>query len=78
MTAGIKTLEILDRPGSYEYLDKITSRLINGIMNAAKEAGHAITGGHISGEWLCCFLLLRDWVSSSSSISGIVSTVNGR
>jgi hypothetical protein len=26
MTAGIKTLEILDRPGSYEHLDKITSR----------------------------------------------------
>jgi glutamate-1-semialdehyde 2,1-aminomutase len=49
MTAGIKTLEILDRPGSYEYLDKITNRLINGIMEAAKEAGHVITGGHISG-----------------------------
>jgi glutamate-1-semialdehyde 2,1-aminomutase len=51
MTAGIKTLEILDRPGSYEYLDKITSRLVAGIMAAAKEAGHAICGGHISGEW---------------------------
>lgn len=30
MTAGIKTLEILDRPGSYEYLDKITSRWVGG------------------------------------------------
>jgi glutamate-1-semialdehyde aminotransferase len=50
MTAGIKTLEILDRPGSYEHLDKVTSRLINGIMEAAKEAGHTICGGHISGE----------------------------
>ena len=49
MTAGIKTLEILDRPGSYEYLDKITGRLIKGIMDAAKEAGHTVTGGHISG-----------------------------
>lgn len=28
MTAGIKTLEILDRPGSYEYLDKITNRWV--------------------------------------------------
>lgn len=52
MTAGIKTLEILDRPGSYEHLDKMTSRLINGIMEAAREAGHAITGGHISGALL--------------------------
>lgn len=49
MAAGIKTLEILARPGAYEHLDKVTSRLVNGIMAAAKEAGHAITGGHISG-----------------------------
>lgn len=25
-------------------------RLINGILDAGKEAGHAICGGHISGE----------------------------
>merc|ERR1712147_382069 len=49
MAAGIKTLEILKRPGSYEYLDKITSRLINGIIDAGKEAGHAVCGSHISG-----------------------------
>jgi len=49
MAAGIKTLEILGRPGAYEHLDKVTSRLMNGIMKAAKENGHAITGGHISG-----------------------------
>lgn len=30
MAAGIKTLEILKRPGSYEHLEKITSKLING------------------------------------------------
>lgn len=58
MTAGIKTLEILDRPGSYEHLDKVTGRLINGIMDAAKEAGHAITGGHISGERMPCGAVL--------------------
>merc|ERR1712070_423102 len=49
MAAGIKTLEILKRPGSYEYLDKITSRLINGIIDAGKEHGHAVCGGSISG-----------------------------
>jgi len=32
MTAGMKTLEILQRPGSYEHLEKITSKLINGIL----------------------------------------------
>merc|ERR1712070_1244099 len=49
MTAGIKTLERLKQPGSYEHLDKITKKLINGILEAAKEAGHAVSGGHISG-----------------------------
>ncbi|NJM48406.1 MAG: glutamate-1-semialdehyde 2,1-aminomutase [Alkalinema sp. RU_4_3] len=49
MIAGIKTLEILRQPGSYEYLDKITSRLINGILAAGKETGHAMCGGSISG-----------------------------
>merc|ERR1739838_713744 len=39
----------LKQPGSYEHLDKITGRLINGILEAARAAGHAVTGGHISG-----------------------------
>lgn len=47
MAAGIKTLEILGRPGAYEHLDRITKKLIDGIMAAAKENGHAITGGYI-------------------------------
>ncbi len=50
MTAGLKTLEILGRPGQYEYLDKITGRLIKGILDAGREYGHAVEGGHISGE----------------------------
>lgn len=76
MTAGIKTLQILDRPGTYEYLDKITGRLINGILDAARSAGHEVCGGHISGESCaatqnsrCCgqhqvaLLLLKSWLS---------------
>ncbi len=50
MTAGLKTLEILDRPGAYEHLEKVTGRLIEGILQAGRDAGHAVTGGHISGE----------------------------
>lgn len=49
MTAGIETLKILKKPGQYEYLDNITGKLINGILGAAKEAGHKVTGGHIAG-----------------------------
>lgn len=49
MTAGIHTLKRLKETGSYEYLDKITSELINGILDAGKNAGHAMCGGYISG-----------------------------
>jgi glutamate-1-semialdehyde 2,1-aminomutase len=49
MTAGIKTLELLQKPGAYEYLDKITTRLAHGLLQIAKETGHAACGGNISG-----------------------------
>ena len=49
MAAGIKTMEILQRPGSYEKLHKNTEKLINGIIAAGKAAGHDICGGNISG-----------------------------
>ncbi|MBD1843254.1 glutamate-1-semialdehyde 2,1-aminomutase [Cyanobacteria bacterium FACHB-63] len=49
MTAGIKTLELLRQPGTYDYLDRITSRLIAGLLDVAKQTGHAACGGSISG-----------------------------
>mmetsp|Transcript_8818 Transcript_8818/g.13200 ORF Transcript_8818/g.13200 Transcript_8818/m.13200 type:complete len:144 (-) Transcript_8818:9-440(-) len=51
MSAGIKTLEILQRPGTYEYLNQITEKLVTGIVNAGKEAGHSICGGHIGAMY---------------------------
>ena len=56
MTAGIKTLELLKQPGSYEKLTASTERLIGGIMAAARDAGLPITGGSVSamfGFFLC-------------------------
>ncbi|MGF1990549.1 MAG: glutamate-1-semialdehyde 2,1-aminomutase [Nostoc sp. ZfuVER08] len=49
MTAGIKTLELLQQPGTYEYLDGLTKQLAEGMLEIAKETGHAAWGGHISG-----------------------------
>jgi len=49
MTAGIKTLEILQRPGAYADLDRKTTKLVDGILEAGKAAGHAVCGGSISG-----------------------------
>ncbi|MBW4561928.1 MAG: glutamate-1-semialdehyde 2,1-aminomutase [Mojavia pulchra JT2-VF2] len=48
MTAGIKTLELLQKPGTYEYLDRITQKLADGLLQVAQETGHAACGGHIS------------------------------
>jgi glutamate-1-semialdehyde 2,1-aminomutase len=48
MTAGIKTLELLQKAGTYEYLDKITKKLSDGLLQVAKETGHAACGGQIS------------------------------
>ncbi len=49
MTAGIKTLELLQKPGNYEDLDRITKKLADGLLQIAKETGHAACGGQISG-----------------------------
>lgn len=35
-------LLLFQEPGSYEYLEKITNKLINGILDAAKENGHQV------------------------------------
>ena len=48
MTAGIKTLELLQRPGVYDDLERITNRLITGLLEAAHDAGHEVCGGNIS------------------------------
>ncbi len=56
MTAGIKTLELLKQPGTYEKLAATTDKLITGIKAAASEAGLPITGGSVSamfGFFLC-------------------------
>ena len=56
MTAGIRTLELLRKPGSYERLEAITRRLSEGIGEAARAAGLPYCGGNISamfGFFLC-------------------------
>ncbi|MBD2346610.1 glutamate-1-semialdehyde 2,1-aminomutase [Anabaena subtropica] len=48
MTAGIKTLELLQKPGTYDYLEQITKKLADGLLKVAHETGHAACGGNIS------------------------------
>ncbi len=49
MTAGIKTLELLQKPGTYDYLERVTKKLADGLLQVAIETGHAACGGNISG-----------------------------
>ncbi|MFP4296334.1 MAG: glutamate-1-semialdehyde 2,1-aminomutase [Spirulinaceae cyanobacterium] len=49
MTAGIKTLELLQTSGTYEHLDRVTTKLVEGLLEIAKETGHPAMGGSISG-----------------------------
>ncbi len=48
MTAGIKTLELLSKPGTYEYLEQITKQLADGLLKICSDTGHAACGGNIS------------------------------
>lgn len=48
MTAGIKTLELLQKPGTYDQLTRLTKKLSDGLLQIAKETGHAACGGSIS------------------------------
>jgi glutamate-1-semialdehyde 2,1-aminomutase len=56
MTAGIKTLELLKQPGTYERLTILTKRLSEGLLEAARRAGVPACGGSVSamfGFFLC-------------------------
>eukprot|EP00955_Chlamydomonas_euryale_P073598 361791-Chlamydomonas_euryale.AAC.13 len=35
--------------GAYEHLEKVTKRLIDGLLAAARDAGHEVCGSNISG-----------------------------
>jgi glutamate-1-semialdehyde 2,1-aminomutase len=49
MMAGITTLEILQRPGTYQLLDQVTKQLVDGMLQIAQETGHPACAGQISG-----------------------------
>ncbi len=56
MTAGIKTLELLKQPGTYEKLTATTQKLVAGIKDAAQSSGMPITAASVSamfGFFLC-------------------------
>ena len=49
MTAGIKNLEILQRPGTYEHLTAMSKKISEGLVAAAQAAGHEACGQYAGG-----------------------------
>jgi len=49
MTAGLETLKRLREPGTYEMLEEKSKKLIEGLMERARAAGHAVCGGYAGG-----------------------------
>jgi len=49
MTAGIETLKKLSVPGVHDELQRKSTKLVDGILAAAKKHGHALCGGTAGG-----------------------------
>lgn len=47
MTAGLKTLELISKPGFFEALEAKTTNLVNGLQQAADEAGIPFTTNQV-------------------------------
>lgn len=60
MTAGIKTLEIMGRPGAYEQLSEMSKKVVEGILEAGKAAGHDVCGGYIGGTCLTFIIVVEN------------------
>lgn len=69
VTAGIATLEVLKQPGVYEELEQKSSALEQGLGQAAREAGVAVSSNRV-GSMLCSFFTgvkVNDYAGACSS-----------
>jgi glutamate-1-semialdehyde 2,1-aminomutase len=55
VAAGLKTLEILRRPGLYERLDLLTAKLTNGLMAEGARQGVALTVNRVGSMFTAFF-----------------------
>jgi len=65
VAAGLKTLEILRRPGTYPRLEMISSQLASGLAAAAAKAGVSLTVNRAGSMFTCFFT--RDTVTDYAS-----------
>ena len=69
VAAGLKTLEILRRPGLYERLDLLTAKLTNGLMAEAARQGVALTVNRVGSMFTAFFTAnpVADYASAKRS-----------
>ena len=70
--AGLKTLEILRRPGAYERLEVIAGKLASGLAAAAAKAGAPLTMNRVGSMFTCFFSgdPVTDYASAKKSDTG--------
>ncbi len=59
VTAGVETLKVLKRPGTYELLDSLANQLHGGLIRAANAAGVSVYANHV-GSMFTLFFTPRD------------------
>lgn len=69
MNAGLATLELLQQPGTYENLEKLTSRLAQGLKKIAEEAGLPIWVNAVGAMFSAFFtnVPVKDFASACTS-----------
>jgi glutamate-1-semialdehyde 2,1-aminomutase len=69
MAAGIKTMELLSRPGTYERLDELGARLEKGLIDAAARVGAAACSNRVGSAMTLFFTQgpVTDYASAKRS-----------
>jgi len=69
VTAGITTLKILKRPGTYDALEQKSRRLNEGLLQTAQEAGITATGNCVGSMFTLFFTnqTVVDWPTAKAS-----------
>ena len=72
LAAGLKTLEILRRPGTYQRLEMISKKLALGLASAAAKAGVPVTVNRVGSMSTCFFTRepVTDYASAKKSDTG--------
>ena len=75
VTAGITTLRILKRPGTYESLEKLSHLLCEGMMTAAAEVGVPVWTNRVGSMFTLFFTPEEQEARGASSPSGMATPV---